>query len=165
MCPPGKLNYGTGYESPFGEEAACDECPFAERCEGGATCAPSFAGPLCAKCESNHFPMNDLCNKCPAVPWGLIAMCGMVALAALGLAHFDLTHWTFAAAFKQLFVFAQNCNIVELIHVAWPDEYKNIMMSFTLHSLSLDMTAPECISEGVTWHTKPVEFLQSPCSD
>ena len=78
------------------------------------------------------------------------------------LARLNLTHWRFSAAIKQLFVFAQNVNIVELVRISWPESYKKIMTAFTLVSLSLDVTAPECMAEGVTWHVSYALLLIPP---
>ena len=51
-CPPAKLNYRTGLESPWGEAEACNECPFPERCVGGAACEEGYRGPLCGNCDT-----------------------------------------------------------------------------------------------------------------
>ena len=80
-CPPGTLNYATGLASPWGEAAACDRCPFAERCAGGAACAPSYEGPLCGNCAPRHFLLNSKCRPCPDVPWSLVAMGVLVVVA------------------------------------------------------------------------------------
>ena len=50
--------------------------------------------------------------------------------------------------------FAQNVNLVELIRVAWPEIYRKLMTVFSLVSFNLDLAAPECLVEGITWHTR-----------
>ena len=129
-------------------------CPFAERCPGGDQCDDHFEGALCGDCVADYFMYNDRCRKCPRVPWGFVAMAVMLVIAAIVFARFNLAHWTFVAAIKQLFSFSQNVNLVELVSVAWPDIYLTIATFFQLLSLSLDVTAPECLAENVTWHWK-----------
>ena len=154
VCPSGKLNEKTALDAKPGEDAACLICPFEERCLGGAQCAQNYTGPLCGNCVPTHFPMNDACHECPAVPWGLVVLGGLALVGAIVFAHYDLTHWQFVAAIRQLFGFAQNVNLVELIRVAWPEIYLKLMTAFSLVSFNLDLAAPECFAEGITWHTR-----------
>ena len=81
-------------------------------------------------------------------------MAVVAVVAAFVFARYDLAHWTFVAAVRQLVGFAQNVNIVQLVRVAWPDIYEQLMTVFSLLSFDLDVTAPECYAENMTWHTR-----------
>ena len=96
------MNEKAGLDSEPGEDAACLRCPFEERCLGGAQCAQNYTGHLCGNCVATHFPLNDACHECPAVPYGLILMASLALVGAILFAHFDLSHWQFVAAVRQV---------------------------------------------------------------
>ena len=110
------MNTKTGFDSP--SEAECEPCPFKERCLGGE-CADKFGGALCGACVKGYFPFGGGCEECPKIPWGVIAMIAVMVVGTALFARFDMTHWAFVAAIKQLVSFAQNVNICELVEVAY----------------------------------------------
>ena len=109
---------------------------------------------MCGGCKKGYYIYDDNCYKCPKVPYGVIVMvcCGLIGLVAF--AKFDTKNWMIVAALKQLVSFSQNVNITDLISVAWPELYRDIMQCFKYFSLNLEGTSPECFADSFNWHLR-----------
>ena len=153
-CAAGRWNGDTGFESEGGA-AACRACPFPKRCTGGASCEVSFDGLLCGACAKTYYAYDETCLECPKVPWGVIVMCALGIVGAFAFTKLDTRNWMIVAALKQLVNFSQNVNITDLISIAWPKVYKQIMTVFKYFSANLESTSPECYAD-FNWHVRYV---------
>ena len=84
------------------------ECPITEACLGGNTtlysCAPGYAGVLCAVCQPGHVRTGDRCASCNTLPFPTTALLLAVIAGALVCAVWFLTrtNTTFAAALESI---------------------------------------------------------------
>jgi hypothetical protein len=144
---------------PTHEQGIPGACPVMVACSPKEACladnlcngALGYTGYRCQQCIPGYYKVQGYCLKCPDSPWVLFAIAGAVMVFAIALAYFlnsNKVHMALVSIgvdyFQVLAIFAQS-------KVVWPPQIKALLNMLSAFNLNIDLTAPECTLETITY--------------
>jgi hypothetical protein len=143
------------------EQAGRPACPVfspcypLESCLGANVCALGYEGERCAYClKGAYYRVNGECIKCPDSPWAAVVIFGLAGLAALGLSY-ALNRYRVSITLLSIGIdYAQVVSMFVRVKVNWPASLRQVFAILSAFNLNLDLAAPECISQTISFGNK-----------
>jgi hypothetical protein len=141
------------------EAGAPGSCPVMVACQPADAClannlcnaARGYTGYRCQECIKGYYKVQGECLKCPDNPWLLFLIAGLVlafAAAAGWFLNSNKVHLALVSIgvdyFQVLAIFTQS-------KIAWPTPVKRLLNILSAFNLNIDLTAPECTIETITY--------------
>jgi len=136
-------------------------CPVFSPCEppgsclGNNVCAEGYEGARCAQCiKGKYYRVNGECIKCPDSPMAVIIIFILLAMSALGVS-WALTKYNITIALISIGIdYAQVVSIFSRTRIRWPPIVKQLFLILSAFNVNLELAAPECLLENVTFYNK-----------
>jgi len=136
-------------------------CPVFSPCEppgsclGDNICAEGYEGARCAQCiKGKYYRVNGECIKCPDSPIAVIISFILLAMLAL-VVSWALTKYNITIALISIGIdYAQVVSIFSRTRIRWPPLVKQIFLILSAFNVNLELAAPECLLENVTFYNK-----------
>ena len=129
-------------------------CEPADSCLGANKCAANYQGERCQDCAARFYRVNGECIKCPDSPMAVIIVFVLLALLALA-SSWALTKYNVTISLIAIGIdYAQVVSIFSRTKIRWPAVVKQIFQILSAFNVNLELAAPECLLETVTFYNK-----------
>eukprot|EP00003_Mantamonas_plastica_P004646 TRINITY_DN1368_c0_g1_i1.p1 TRINITY_DN1368_c0_g1~~TRINITY_DN1368_c0_g1_i1.p1 ORF type:complete len:1172 (+),score=358.31 TRINITY_DN1368_c0_g1_i1:135-3650(+) len=161
VCPRGAVCEGqiappfarSGYWNS-GSDFVFTKCNVAAACVGGTDrCATGYQGRLCSSCEKGYYQLNNICVVCPEnsslnmIFSIMLLIIFLIVVRKMGVRR---SAGTLAMGVALL----QMTALMGDFQLRWPPEVLAWFSILTIVNLNIDIAAPECNVDGLTFATK-----------
>jgi cysteine-rich repeat protein len=130
-------------------------CVPSSACGFNNTCTLGYEGIRCSQClRGKYYRVNGECIECPQNP-ELILAAFLVGVVFVCIGAYEMNRRQLNLAFLAVGIdYFQVLSLFSNVKVKWPAFLKEIFRILSVFNLNLDLTAPECWAEGITFSAR-----------
>jgi len=144
LCPPARQDRPT---CPL-----LVSCVPASACLRNNTCALGYEGERCSQClRGRYYRVDGECIECPQNP-ELILAAFVVGVILVCIGAYEMNRRQLNLGWIAIGLdYFQVLSLFTNVKVSWPPALKELFRILSVFNLNLDLTAPECWAEGITF--------------